>query len=213
MCSLHIFRRMTTLKKPLASFGLDDWITDRQNLSFHCFHFGILHGLQTVNLQPGPFAAHAAHAALWMVADSFTDKLGFAVFLCLFGAKSKRTFVLIFLLWDARLFEAMNINQPFAASQLKLGYLGYCWPTDFHSSSQHLAPFWVLEHVFDDTHTHTHLDALAHPSPSRDGLFSSCSDKDRLLLKTVYFPFYMHPLCPPFFSCFHFTFVLPKFGA
>ena len=34
--------------------------------------------------------------------------------------------------------------------------------------------------------------------------------KDGLLVKTVYFPFLY---APPFFTCFHFTFVLPKLGA
>ena len=60
------------------------------------------------------------------------------------------------------------------------------------------------------THTHTHLDALAHPSPSRDGLFSSCSDKDRLLLKTLYFPFLYAPPFSTFFHLFPLHFCTPE---
>ena len=50
------------------------------------------------------------------------------------------------------------------------------------------------------------------PSPSRDGLFSSCSDKHGLLVKTVYFPFLYAPPFPPFFACLHFTFAPRSLG-
>ena len=49
-----------------------------------------------------------------------------------------------------------------------------------------------------------------YPSPSRDGLFSSCSDKDRLLLKTVYFPFLYAPPFSTFFHLFPLHFCTPE---
>ena len=52
--------------------------------------------------------------------------------------------------------------------------------------------------------------SIASPSPSRDGLFSSCSDKDRLLLKTVYFPFLYAPPFSTFFHLFPLHFCTPE---
>ena len=48
------------------------------------------------------------------------------------------------------------------------------------------------------------------PSPSRDGLFSSCSDKHGLLVKTVYFPFLYAPPFSTFFRLFPLHFCTPK---
>ena len=48
------------------------------------------------------------------------------------------------------------------------------------------------------------------PSPSRDGLSSSCSDKHGLLVKTVYFPFLYAPPFSTFFRLFPLHFCTPE---